>query len=209
MAVRLTIQADVIDIGSDMPQPNDIFLVDTNVWYWQTYTNATVGIRPSRLSQINQYLTYFSQALSSGAVLTYSGLSFAELVSIIEKSEYEIYKLTHGYLELKEYRHNQPAERANVVAEVQLAWSQVQALAVPVDLTVNDTTINAALTRFSTQALDGYDLMILEAIGQAGTEAIKVITDDSDYATVPDIQVFTSNNSVITAARLQGKLLQR
>ena len=90
-----------------------------------------------------------------------------------------------------------------------VAWSQVQALAVPVDLTVNDTTINAALTRFSTQALDGYDLMILEAIGQAGTEAIKVITDDSDYATVPDIQVFTSNNSVITAARLQGKLLQR
>jgi len=51
--------------------------------------------------------------------------------------------------------------------------------------------------------------MTLEAIGQAGTEAIKVITDDSDYATVPDIQVFTSNNSVITAARLQGKLLQR
>lgn len=131
------------------------------------------------------------------------------MVSIIERSEYEIYKKTHGNLELKEYRHNLPAERANVVALVQLAWSQVQALAVPVDLTVNDTTINAALTRFSTQALDGYDLMILEAIGQAGTEAIKVITDDSDYATVPDIQVFTSNNSVITAARLQGKLLQR
>jgi len=60
MAVRLTIQADVIDIGSDIPQPNDIFLVDTNVWYWQTYINATVGVKPTRIGQVNQYLTYLS-----------------------------------------------------------------------------------------------------------------------------------------------------
>jgi hypothetical protein len=38
---------------------------------------------------------------------------------------------------------------------------------------------------------------------------IKVITDDMDYATVPDIQLFTGNNRVIQAAITQGKLLQR
>lgn len=209
MPVNLTIQADVIDIRNDIPQQNDIFLVDTNVWYWQTYTNATVAAKPSRLTQINKYLIYLSQTLFTGATLTYSGLSFAELASVIERSEYEIYKKSYGYLELKEYRHNLIAERANVVSEVQLAWSQVKTLGVPVDLTVNDTTIDAALTRFQTQTLDGYDLLILESSIRADPGQIKVLTDDGDYATVPGIQVFTCNNSVINAAVQQGKLLQR
>lgn len=209
MPVNLIIQADVIDITNDIPQQNDIFLVDTNVWYWQTYTNATVAAKPNRLTQIGKYLSYLNQTLVTGATLTYSGLSFAELASIIEKSEYEIYKKSHSFLGLKEYRHNLLAERANVVNEVQSAWSQVKTLAVPVDLTVNDTTIDAALTRFQIKTLDGYDLLILETINGAGSGQIKVITDDGDYATVPGIQIFTCNNSVITAARQQGKLLQR
>jgi hypothetical protein len=37
----------------------------------------------------------------------------------------------------------------------------------------------------------------------------QVITDDSDYATVPGIRVFTANSNVIKAARNQGKLLKR
>ncbi|MBG1240155.1 hypothetical protein [Nostoc sp. NZL] len=40
MVVNLSIQADIIDIKTDNPQQGDIFLVDTNVWFWQTYTNA-------------------------------------------------------------------------------------------------------------------------------------------------------------------------
>lgn len=95
----------------------------------------------------------------------------------------------------------------NVVAEVQSAWSQVKALAVPVNLTVDDATTDAALNRFQTQAVDGYDLLLLEAISRAGAGKIKIITDDMDYAVVPDIQVFTSNNNVIQAANTQKKLL--
>jgi hypothetical protein len=72
---------------------------------------------------------------------------------------------------------------------------------------VDETTTNASLTRFQTQPLDGYDLLILEAMAQAGT--VKVITDDGDYVTVPGIQVFTANYNVITAARNQGTLLTR
>ena len=37
----------------------------------------------------------------------------------------------------------------------------------------------------------------------------KIITDDGDYLTVPDIQVFTANRNVINAARSQGKLVTR
>lgn len=78
-----------------------------------------------------------------------------------------------------------------------------------VNLNVNDETTDAALNRFKTQALDGYDLLILEAISQAGAGNIKIITDDIDYAVVPGIQVFTSRRYIIEEAARQSKLQVR
>jgi hypothetical protein len=71
MVVNLKIQADIIDIKTDTPQQGDIFLVDTNIWFWQTYTNAGFG---ANASEFSIYLTYLDQALVNGATLTYSGL---------------------------------------------------------------------------------------------------------------------------------------
>jgi hypothetical protein len=96
-----------------------------------------------------------------------------------------------------------------MVAEVQSAWSQVEAIAASADLKINDAIAKSALNRFQTQAVDGYDLLILEAISRAGAGQVRVITDDMDYATVPNIQVFTSNRNVIQTASQQGKLLRR
>jgi hypothetical protein len=82
-------------------------------------------------------------------------------------------------------------------------------IAASADLQIKDAIARSALNRFQTQAVDGYDLLILEAISRAGAGQVRVITDDMDYATVPNIQVFTSNRNVIQAATLQGKLLRR
>lgn len=200
------IQADIIDIKTDTPQQSDIFFVDTNVWFWQTYTNAAFSAKPY---QITDYPTYINKTQLNGATLTYSGLILAELAHIIEKTEYEIYIQSHARLHIKDYRHNYPAERANVVTEVKFAWGRVKKLAVPINLTVDDTTTDAALKRFQTQAVDGYDLLLLEAISKAGVGKVKVITDDMDYSVVPDIQVFTSNKYVIQDATRQNKLVAR
>ncbi|WP_416672450.1 hypothetical protein [Egbenema bharatensis] len=207
MPIRLTIQAEVIDICNDVPRQDDIFLVDTNVWLWQTY-NSSIPSDPRVRAKISTYTSYLKKARVAGATLAYSGLILAELAHVIEKTEREIYnKRTGNSLNAKEYRHNNLAERANVVAEVESAWKQVEGLAVTVDLTVNEKITNASLARFKTQALDGYDLLILEAIGLAGAGQIKVITDDMDYAVVPGIQVFTNNGLVIQQATAQGKLI--
>jgi hypothetical protein len=207
MAINLIIQADVIDIKNDSPRKSDIFLVDTNVWLWQTYTNASAT---AQAYQLNNYPNYLAQALEIEATLSYSVLTLAELASVIERIEMDIYNRKNGLsLRPKEYRHNYPTERTNVVSEVQSAWSQVEAIAVSADLKINDDIARAALNRFQTQAVDGYDLLILEAISRAGTDSVQIITDDIDYATVPNIQVFTSNNRVIQEATKQRKLLHR
>ncbi|MEY3335028.1 MAG: hypothetical protein RLZZ176_3333, partial [Cyanobacteriota bacterium] len=57
------------------------------------------------------------------------------------------------------------------------------------------------------QAVDGYDLLLLETISKAGQ--FQVITDDIDYGVVPHIQVFTSNNRLIQEAATQNKLVVR
>jgi hypothetical protein len=200
------IQADIIDITTDTPQQSDIFFVDTNIWFWQTYTNAAFT---AKRYQITDYPNYINKTRQNGATLTYSGLTLAELAHIIEKTEYDIYVQSNGYLHFKKYRHDYPTERANVVAEVQFTWRRIKKIAIPIDLTVDDATTDAAINRFTTQAVDGYDLLMLEAISKAGAGTVKIITDDMDYSVVPGIQVFTSNKYVIQDAAMQKKLVRR
>lgn len=208
MAINLNIQAEVVDIRSDSPEKNDIFLVDTNVWLWQTYTKAAIFSQNVR-NKISEYSQYLAIARSNGAILTYSGLILAELAHVIEKTEFKIFRQQDQSVKPKEYRHNYPNERANVVSEVQSAWNQVEAIAVSADLMIDEASTQAALARFQSQALDGYDLLLLESISRAGAGQIKVLTDDMDYTVVPGIQVFTSNTLVIQTATSQGKLIIR
>lgn len=204
MAINYTVQAEVVDITADTPKAEDAFLVDTNVWYWTTYPNATSHIP----NQISDYPGYLNKALGASAKIFHSGLTLAELSHIIEKTEREIYERNVGNsIKPKEFRHNLVGQRGRVVSEVQAAWAQVASLAEPLTVTIDSPTTTAALNRLQTEMVDGYDLFILESMRSHGV--VQVITDDGDFATVPGIQVFTANRNVIQAAHAQGKLITR
>ncbi|MFZ5995506.1 MAG: PIN domain-containing protein [Thermodesulfobacteriota bacterium] len=203
MAINYTVQADVVDITADTPKAEDVFLVDTNVWYWLTYPNATSFIP----SQLSEYPGYLNKALGAQSRIHHSGLSLAELAHLIENTEREIYEKAVGQIKPKEYRHNHSGERSRVYSEIQAAWSQVTALADPLTITIDALATADALSRFQSEKVDGYDLFFLESMKNHGV--VQVITDDGDFATVPGIQVFTANRNVINAARNQRKLLKR
>ncbi|MGB5157465.1 PIN domain-containing protein [Desulfobacterium sp. N47] len=203
MAINYTVKADVVDITTDNPKADDVFLVDTNVWYWLTYPNATSFIP----SQLSEYPGYLNKALGAQSRIHHSGLSLAELAHLIEKTEREIYEKTVGQIKPKEYRHNLTGERSRVYSEIQAAWLQVAALAEPLAITIDALATTDALNRFQSEKVDGYDLFFLESMKKHGV--VQVITDDGDFATVPGIQVFTANRNVINAARGQKKLLPR
>ena len=204
MAIHYTVQADVVDINTDTPRADDAFLVDTNVWYWTTYSNATSYIA----SQISDYPGYLNNALGASAKIFHSGLTLAELSHIIEKTEREIYERNIGNsIKPKEFRHNLVAQRGRVVSEVQAAWAQVASLARPLPITIDSPTATAALNRLQVEKVDGYDLFILESMRSQGV--LQVITDDGDFATVSGIQVFTANRSVLHSASVQGRLISR
>lgn len=207
MPINCVVQSDVIDIRQDAPRGSDAFLVDSNVWYWMTYTRASQGARPPSKHQTTYYPAYTNMALAAGARVFQCGLSLAELTHLIEKVEREIYEKANGAIRPKEYRHNLGTERCRVVKEIQAAWGQVKSLGEPMAATIDDPTCNCALTRFQTQLVDGYDLFILETMQQNGVA--QVITDDCDFATIPGIEVFTANRNVIQAASAQGRLVHR
>lgn len=203
MAAKYSIKANIVDILSDTPKASDIFLVDSNVWFWMTYSKAT-----SPTNQLITYPSYLKQALSIGAQIYYSGLTLAELAHIIEKTEREIFDKVNACTTLpKTYRHDLPAQRLNVVAELQNSWSQVKQLATQLSVTIDDATTDAALMLFQKQCVDGYDLFILESMKMNGIT--NVITDDADFATVLGIQVFTANKNVLNAAHKQNKIIKR
>lgn len=207
MAVNYIIQANVVDITADTPKAGDVFLVDTNVWYWLTYTRASQSARPPAQYQTSNYPAYTNAALGAGARIFQSGLSLAELTHLIEKVEREIYETANGQIGTKEYRHNLLNERSQVCAEIQAACGLVISLAEPMTVTIDSQTANAALNRLQTEKVDGYDLFILESMKTHGV--VQVITDDGDFATVHGIQVFTANRNIIMAAKVQGRLISR
>lgn len=118
MAVSYTVQAEIIDIRQDSPQTGDVFLVDTNVWYWLTYSPASSSAQPY---QITHYPQYFVEAIECSARLGYSGLSLVELASLIERTEYQLssyssppegaHPRARPIATFKEYRHNYLRER--------------------------------------------------------------------------------------------------
>ncbi|MEM8810481.1 MAG: hypothetical protein AAGF01_31100 [Cyanobacteria bacterium P01_G01_bin.38] len=209
MTLPINVRATVIDLLDDTPQSEDIFLVDTNVWVWQTYSHARAASKVAG-QKIRDYTPYLKQTLDQGATLAYSSLILSELAFVIEKTECSIFnRRNKTRLRTKEFRHTCPLERKNVVAEVHAAWGQVKAIAVPIAVTIDEALTQAALKRYETQALDGYDLFILESMYRAGSGQVKVITDDIDYIGVPDIQVFTANAKALEVAQRQGKQIKR
>ena len=214
MTVNLSVHASIVDIRVDTPKASDVLFVDTNVWLWQTYgvsTNPKSEKAKRAYKKSIIYTGYLSQAIAHQAQLKYSSLILAELAHVIEKTEFDIFKRRQQIpsLQAKAYRHNYPNERESVATTVELAWSQVSMLASSADLTVDERLGNIALQRFQTQALDGYDLFLLEAISRADVDLVQVLTDDMDYACVPQIQVFTSNGLVIDQAAQQNRLVER
>lgn len=207
MAINYLIQAEVVDLRSDTPKSEDVFLVDTNVWYWMTYTRASLGAHPPAYYQTSHYPGYTNAVLGAGAKIFQSGLTLAELAHLIEKVEREIYEAAHGSIKPKDYRHNLPVERTRVNAELQAAYGLVRTLADLLVVSVDNATVTTALHRFQTEPVDGYDLFILESMQRSGVT--QVITDDGDFTTVSGIRVFTANQNVIQAARAQGKLVIR
>lgn len=203
----ISVTADVVDLRTDQPRQDDVFFIDSNVWFWVGYTNASVG---DKFNQSVDYPTYVGNALSAGSSLYRCTLSFAELAHSIERSERTIVGKSKGVeLRTKDFRHNYPMERANVLTEIENVWALSDGMTDgnTIEVKVTSSMVTDTLTRLKSEELDGYDAFMVEAMLAQGIK--QVITDDGDFGQVPGITVFTANDLLIREAAKQGKLKKR
>jgi predicted nucleic acid-binding protein len=204
----IKVRANVVDLRSDTPQKDDVFFVDSNVWYWIGYTNASLS---SNFNQSNDYPNYVGQALNEGSTLYKCTLSFAELAHSIERSERNIFNGSRKPpVSAKDFRHNYPIQRQAVITEIENSWTLVEDMTGENTIEVNltDSAVQQSLARLKSEALDGYDAFMVEAIF-AKKSINQVITDDSDFGQIAGITVFTANDKLVNAAKDQKKLLKR
>jgi len=200
----LVVRAEIVDIRTDTPKVSDVFLVDTNAWYWLFYSRASVSCSTAQAN----YPGYLKTALSAKSRLHCYGLTFAELAHNIEKAEREIYaNLANKPISTKQYRYDCQSHRRKVVTLISDTWADVLTASTMLELDMHNEFMRSALTLFPSVGLDGYDLFMAEAALKAGVT--QIVTDDGDYATVPGLTIFTANLRVIKAAEVAGKLLTR
>jgi predicted nucleic acid-binding protein len=213
MPLNLDVFADVVDLRTDKPKTQDKLLVDTNVWYWLSYSRAQQGANQPLAYQLRDYPRYINQATITKSSLYYCGLSFAELAHRIEVKEHEIFQTGQANpVKLKEFRHNFIlTERPKVIQEIISVWQQVEQFGKSLDFSINTVNLANTLQRLTTDPkenrLDGYDLFFLETM--FSNNITNIITDDSDFLTVNGITVFTANYNAIQTAKAQGKLKVR
>lgn len=204
----ISVNANVVDLRTDQPQAGDVFFVDSNIWYWVGYTNASVG---ANFNQSTDYPNYVGLALSIGSSLYKCTLSFAELAHSIERSERTIFNSSRApKIGTKDFRHDYPSERLAILTEIENVWNLADVMTAGNTIEVNLTTamVLQSLNRLKTEALDGYDAFMIEAL-LVSKNINQVITDDSDFGQITGITVFTANDKLINAAKSQKKLLKR
>ena len=130
---KYIVASQVVDISRYDPRPEDSFFVDTNVWFWVASQIASQGLSRFRAKQIQIYSDFIKRVLNAKGKLYRSELSFSELSNLIERTEYDIFKRETGIdISPKAYRHEYAHRRPGVIEEIELTWSQVEAMSVSI-----------------------------------------------------------------------------
>jgi len=202
----MIINSDVFDIVRYEPITSDQFFVDTNVLFWSSYTHASIAC--SKAYQATNYPNFILKVVNTckATGLYYSSINVSELAHVVEKSERDLFAKNNGIdsLHLKTFRNTYPEEWKKFKDEmnnvVMPYIHQFNEKDIKVDKDLNDSM----LKQMTANSVDAYDCYMVSTMKKC--KILKIITDDSDLVKFNDLEVYTSNLSVIDAARAQGKL---
>lgn len=197
----MAIHANIIDITKDIPQKDDVFIIDTNAWIWATYTRATYS---ANRYQTDYYPNYIDKIIECGAKIFRTSFVLIEISHVIETIECDLFKIQNSLpnLSLKKYRHY--ADTKNVKKEIVSAWEQICSMSEQLDI-VMDCQFNAKLLDLvQNENVDGYDRSLILA---AKSNSLRILSDDIDIASVQSVTLHTANSKVITSSLASGKLL--
>lgn len=203
------IAASVVNIRKsvDFSDVNSL-VIDTNAWFWLTYTGDFAQDEEPRGYQLIHYPDFIKTCLTKSVNLQYTTISLAELYRLTEVSLYKLYKsyIDDEEITLKNYRYKKKSQRQDFLDEFEAMYNQINDMAnhIPTFDNIDDNYSDNLVKESQNKLLEIADLIILDSAGRLNITGI--ITDDGDFATVKGITVYTANNKVIEAAK-KSKLL--
>ncbi|MEX6663649.1 type II toxin-antitoxin system VapC family toxin [Pseudomonas sp. W2-17] len=179
-----------LDIRNNEPSKDAVYFVDTNVWYWTTYAASKkfLGNAPQDY-QIEFYPGFIEKALAHNATLHYTSLTLVELTSLIERSEFEIFKAFNGdpKYKIKQFRKDN-AQRKAVLAEIDSAWEQIQAMASELPTSLPNGSSAELISIINAHPVDGYDALYVKIMSDH--KIANIITDDKDFRAVTGLNLY-------------------
>ena len=200
----MVVRATVVDLRGDDSRSTDRLWIDTQVWVVLAYTRAPCP------NHLQPYPRYIKQAKAAGASLVAGTIHLAELARCVEHSEQKIYEAQQGLgpgMGIKAFRQI-PAARSATVGEIRVAWKVLMGMATLAATAVASTDVESAGAGMAGgELLDPGDALQLAEARRCNV--LNVVSDDSDFATVEGITLFTANERVLLAASKAGRTSRR
>lgn len=189
---------DLTQLDISKIAPHTKFALDTNILLWMHYSRCgTTGY------QIATYPQFISDLLSENMSLITTSCNISELLYRVEKSEYDIFKLSNRNVTFKDFRKIL-LERQNVKDELETILLQLESMYTIHECNIDFSLLNSFVNDFTNHRCDNYDYSILTFLKEHNIE--NIISDDSDFITYPGINVFTANQRTLREAALNGSL---
>jgi predicted nucleic acid-binding protein len=192
--------AKVIDIRNvkkeDIPQ-DEVFAVDTNALIWTHYSKASSPHINKHPYQVIEYPNFISKLMSNGNKIVTTTLNITELCNVTEHNEYRIYKAINkiSSLSFKDFRKIQTErmhyknEIDTMIMEIKAAYdNQIEII------NVSDEIIENYKKELCQNNCDVFDFIAIEHLKKLGIH--NYITDDKDFTTVSDINLYTTSEVV-------------
>ena len=171
----------------------EIFAIDTNVLLWTHYSKASNPNLNRHPYQVIEYPNFVANLLKNKNKLITTTLNLSELISVVEKSEYQIYKATNSCngMKFKDFRKIGLARSAyknevsTMMAEIRASYNdQIEVIEVTREKLVEFNN-NIEQTQ-----CDVFDYLVIEYLKSIGVT--NYISDDKDFMSVEDIQLFST-----------------
>lgn len=194
---KVPTNSKIKDISNFLPMDSKtVYFLDTNVLYW--YTNPRISTTKGLTRQAQIYFDFVDHLTSSGNPLITSIYNLTELLNVIEKNEFALYKEIHpdeAYISKKDFRR-MSNERKKLQKIMKTALNNAQNICKIINFSFDVSKINDFINLLPNHRCDIFDYMILDNCKQAQT--INVISDDSDFSTYDNIKLFTANINVLS-----------
>ena len=175
------------------------FFLDTNVLYWFSYPRCGIQTVPRITHQATPYYDFIDRLVANGNPLFTSVYNITEMLHVIEKNEFDLYKVGHPEADwsIKDFRRI-PSERSQLKKNLSTALSNVLNICTILSFNFTYDILDEFTKGLESHHCDIFDYAILKNCIQE--DKINVISDDSDFSTMEQICFYTANATALSKA---------